>query len=484
MRPGPFIPLKTAWIILFLSLTGFGIPVQGQPVSQSVPDSQEIIIDSVVLSGNKVTRDHIIYRELMVRQGDTLDATGIDSLLIHSRENLMNTFLFNFVDISREASGSDSSRQVIRISVTERWYIWPIPILKISDRNFNVWWETKDFSRLSYGFYIDWQNFRGRKEDLLMRFQFGYDQLYDFHYTKPYINQKKTLGIGLGAGYWSRKETASMTMYNKQEFFRDPAEFARQDIFAFGQLHLRPNIYNSHLFELRYDHHEFSDSLLYQNENYSVDGANVVQYLTLHYLLKLDHRDYKTYPLEGYYADFELIKQGLWTFKENTLDNFYIQATFRKFWELGHRVYFATGINGKATFGQTQPYFAIRGIGYDRDIVRSYEYYVVDAQHFGILKSNIKFALVPQTTYEFHTIRNKKFGKIFYALYLNVFFDAGYGVYTQDFGSETNDLQNVPLLGYGTGIDFVTYYDIVIRCEFSMNFLNEAGIFLHFRAPI
>lgn len=420
----------------------------------------------------------------MFREGDTVDISLIDSLLIHSRENLMNTSLFNFVEIVRKNTADDPLRQIVHIDVTERWYIWPIPILKISDRNFNVWWETKDFSRLSYGFYIDWRNFRGRKENLLMRFQFGYDQLFDFQYVKPYINRKKTLGIGMGAGYWIKKETASKTLYNKQEFYSDPGRFARQDIFAFGQLHVRPNIYASHLIELRYDHHDFSDSLLGQNENYSINGANRMQYLTLHYLFKLDHRDYKSYPLKGYYADFEVTKQGLWTFKENTLDNLFILATFRKYWELGHRVYFATGINGKATFGQSQPYFAIKGIGYDRDIVRSYEYYVVDAQHFGILKNNIKFALIPQTIKQFHSIRNEKFGKLFYALYLNVFFDAGYGAYTQDFGQETNDLQNTLLLGYGTGLDFVTYYDIVIRCEFSVNFLNELGIFLHFRAPI
>ena len=157
--------------------------------------------------------------------------------------------------------------------------------------------------------------------------------------------------------------------------------------------------------------------------------------------------------------------------------------TFRKYWQVHQRIYVATGVNGKVSTG-LQPYFIIRGIGYDRDVVRAYEYYLVDAQHFGILKSNIKFAIIPNQVKKINFIRTEKFSKIYYALYLNIFADAGYGIYNQDFGQETNDLQNAFLFGYGAGLDFVTYYDVVVRFEFSANLLNETGFFLHFRAPI
>ncbi len=461
-----------------------GTVLFAQEPGPEIGSFQTCTIDTIILSGNKITRDPIIKRELLFAEGDHLSGRALDSLIARSRENLLNTLLFNFVEIIRYSDTGDHSHQNILIEVTERWYVWPIPILKISDRNFNVWWESKDLSRLSYGFYIDWRNFRGSKENLLMRFQFGYDQLYDFVYTKPYINRKKTVGLGVGAGYWRKRETNFMTLENKQQFYKHTGEFARQDIFAFGQVLLRPNIYNSHEFELRYDQHHFSDSLIAQNEYYSQGGAKEVQYLTFHYLFKNDHRDFKSYPLKGHYIDFELIKQGLWTFNTNTLDNFYLLATFRKYWELYPKIYLATGLNGKVSFGETQPYFILKGIGYDRDIVRSYEYYVVDARHFGILKNNIKFALIPEKVKDLKFIRSEKFSRIFFALYMNVFFDAGYGAYNQDFGTETNDLQNILLLGYGGGLDFVTYYDIVVRVEFSVNFMNEPGMFLHFRAPI
>ena len=462
----------------------FSVDSFGQTETSGFPSDDSLLqINSIALAGNKITKDQILLREMILKPGDFINPARLDTLLSRSRENLMNTLLFNYVEISVNVDEKDSNLLNISVEVVERWYIWPIPILKISDRNFNVWWQTKDLSRLSYGFYIDWRNFRGRKENLITRFQWGYGRNLSIQYLVPYLNRKKTMGLGFGAGYSRQKETAYRTMYNKQEFFKEPDDFAREDVFAFGQFLLRKNIYTSHQFELRYDQHHFSDSLVQKYPDFTSDSSSQVRYLTFNYMMKFDHRDFKSYPLKGSYADLSVIKYGLWTFNENTLNTFSILATYRKYFELSPRVFFATGLNGQISAG-LQPYFILKGIGYDRDIVRSYEYYLVDAQHFAILKNNIKFSLLQNRDKKIDFIRTEKFSRIYYAMYLNVFFDAGYGYYDQDFGTETNDLQNALLMGYGTGLDFVTYYDVVIRLEFSMNFKNEAGVYLHFRAPI
>jgi hypothetical protein len=444
-----------------------------------------ITIDTVTVTGNRVTRTPVIVRELVFGLRQPYQPRELDSLIAKSRENLMNTLLFNFVEIDLVEGNAGAGTREVNVRVTERWYVWPVPILKISDRNFNVWWETRDLSRLSYGFYVDWKNFRGRKEHLILRLQFGFDQLYDFQYTIPFLNRKKTLGLGFGGGVWQQRESAVRTDDNRQVFYRSPGAFARRDYFAYGNLTIRRKIHQTHLFELRYDQHEFSDSLLAQNENFSVNGAGQVRYLTARYLFKSDHRDFRQYPLNGWYFDAELAKYGLWTFSDaNTLDFSYILSNFRKYWQLHPRWFIASGATAKLSAGQPQPYFILKGIGYDRDIVRSYEYYVVDATHYGILRNNLKFALIPQKSGQFRNIRSERFGKYYYALYMNVFIDGGYGYYRQDFGRTGNDLQNELLVGYGAGIDFVSYYDIVIRMEFSVNLMREAGFFIHFRAPV
>ena len=78
-------------------------------------------------------------------------------------------------------------------------------------------------------------------------------------------------------------------------------------------------------------------------------------------------------------------------------------------------------------------------------------------------------------------MRNPGISNFHYAFYLNAFADIGY---VGDAYFNNNLLANNTMIGYGVGLDFVTYYDKVIRGEFSTNKLNEFGFFLHFVQPI
>ncbi len=452
------------------------------PDSMGQYNNAQVFIDTIVITNNKITKDKVILRELLFKTGDTIAYESLDLLKKRSEENLVNTSLFNFVMIRFSEPGPSGSIRAL-VNVTERWYIWPIPILKISDRNFNVWWETRDLNRLNYGVKIDWQNFRGHREKLSAIFQFGYDKIIGLAYQIPYLNKQKTLGIGFGAELQRNREVAYRTVENRQVFIRDDDEYVRKDINAFMQFLYRRGIYNSHLLEVSYDKHIFSDTLNMLNPYYA-DGKDVNQYFSLHYKFKSDYRDYKPYPLTGRYFDFEFIKRGLGVFGEESLDFFYFLSSFRKYWQLSKHFYYAFGLNCKFSNEGRQPFYIVRAIGYGRDLVRGYEYYVVDGQNFGIWKNNLKFALLPKHVSEIKFIRSEKFSKIHFAFYLNLFFDIGYASNMQYYGDNNNDLVNDLLIGYGLGLDFVTYYDIVIRTEFSVNKMGETGFYLHFMAPI
>jgi hypothetical protein len=127
------------------------------------------------------------------------------------------------------------------------------------------------------------------------------------------------------------------------------------------------------------------------------------------------------------------------------------------------------------------PYFLNYGMGYGREFVRGYEYYVVDGQNFGILKTDFKFAIVPQRVSVLKFIPTEKFNKIPWAVYLSLFNDFGY---VSGDAANGNDLQNTIMWGYGAGINLVTYYDIVWRIEYSFNQKGEGGFFVHFMASI
>jgi hypothetical protein len=67
-------------------------------------------------------------------------------------------------------------------------------------------------------------------------------------------------------------------------------------------------------------------------------------------------------------------------------------------------------------------------------------------------------------------------------MFMNLHGDIGY---VQDkFYSKNNPLSNTWQYGYGVGLDFVTYYDIVVRLEYSINKQLQNGFFIHMSAGI
>jgi hypothetical protein len=75
----------------------------------------------------------------------------------------------------------------------------------------------------------------------------------------------------------------------------------------------------------------------------------------------------------------------------------------------------------------------------------------------------------------------KKFSKVHFALYWNNYLDAGFVVNENE---KTNDLTNRLLIGAGSGFNWVTYYDVVFRTEYSVNQFGELNFNIAVVAPI
>jgi hypothetical protein len=231
-------------------------------------------------------------------------------------------------------------------------------------------------------------------------------------------------------------------------------------------------------------HIDFSDSLLSRNPDYNYTSQATSDYLNLYYKLKIDHRDAKYYPLKGWYLDAEIYKGGLGFKFEKPVNILWLRSTSRLFLPLCQRWFFGTSFVGKVSSSSYQPYFFMQGLGYDRDFVRGYEYYVVDGKHYALSRNTIKFALLSERNSNLAFIRSQKFSRIHYAAYLTLYADAGYSWLDKTYKPVLNDLPEQILLGAGLGLDFVTYYDKVIRFEYSINKLGESGIFIHLIAGI
>jgi len=435
------------------------------------------LISKINISGNRITHNNIIIRELSFKKGDSLSKAQYEIEKQKSAENLMNISLFNFVTITEIY---DENKININIHLIERWYIWPIPVFDLADRNFNTWWKTKDFDRVNYGIDLAIYNFRGRNETLDLLLSLGYDQKYGFAYKIPYINKKQSLGLTLSGNFIQSHEIALKDSNNKVVFFKRTDIFPKKNINAALGISFRNNIHNSHFLELGFDNYDFNDSIIILNPEYSVNKRSSLNFFSIYYQYKNDYRDYKPYPLKGHYFDIEVSKYGLALLNDEVTNLISIKSSYRKYFQLRPDFYFASGIT--AMINSEFPYFIQNGLGYIRDYVRGYEYYVVNGQSFALIKNNLKYAIVPQRVSKINAIKTEKFNTIPYAFYLNLYADAAYVYQKQN--DSYNSLVNKLLIGYGLGIDFVTYYDKVIRLEYSVNKSGEKGIYIHFMTSI
>ena len=272
-----------------------------------VVKNDSVTINSIVLIGNKITKDKIIFRELEFKKGDILSVSLLDSLILKSQQNLMNRSLFNFVTITKTI---DNDNYSIEVNVVERWYIWPIPILQFADRNINAWWDKRDFSRLNYGIDLRIDNFRGLMENLNIVLQGGYDILLGFRWNLPYLTENQIFGMGFAGGVKLNHEVAYQTIDNKEQFYHSADGYAQQLTFANVNFTFRPEYNYLHSLSVGFNQYIFQDTILKLNPEFAFSGTKY-DYFTISYGFKLDFRDYAPYPLEGYYFDVSLEKKGL-----------------------------------------------------------------------------------------------------------------------------------------------------------------------------
>lgn len=471
--------LLCTFALLFSAITSSGAATLSDTLTPNA-SGERLVIASIQLLGNKITRDDIILRELTFHLHDTVPAADLDKRFRRSEENLLNTSLFHKANITWLQNGR--SAQVF-IIVTERWYIFPIPIFEIAERNFNVWWKEKDFSRLVYGGTLNWSNFRGRNEVLSATLRLGYTERLSLYYGIPFINHRQKSGLAFGMYFSGNHQTSVRTANDKLLYYKNEDVYARKEAGAYVQFTHRRNLYQTHMLEAGFRTVHVTDTVMLINRDYLNDTRQPTQeqYFTFRYFFKSDHRDAVVYPLKGYYVDAEIGQTGL-PLTKDPVNITSLTGRYKRFWKLGAGFFFGAGATAKVSGSSWQPYYHVRALGYGREFLRGYEYYVIDGQHFALLKSDLKYQLCRKRELHVAALPFTKFNTIPYAFYLNLYSDAGY-VKDKQF-STGNPLTNKWQYSFGTGLDFVTYYDMVFRFEYSMNRMGETGFFIHFTAPI
>ena len=136
----------------------------------------------------------------------------------------------------------------------------------------------------------------------------------------------------------------------------------------------------------------------------------------------------------------------------------------------------------KTTYDQGLPYYLQRGLGYGNASVRSYEYFIMDGQHYVLGRNNLKYTLMPERAIPYTENMHRLIRDFRFGIFINLIADIGY--VQDDLYGDLNSMSNELLMGTGLGIDFVSNYDMVFRIEATIHQDARPGLFLHYSKSI
>lgn len=448
------------------------------PLLAAFGQQEYVIVRNIEVDGNKKTRRNIITREMTFVKGDTILLEDLADQLEQNRQRIMNTSLFVWVKANVRNWNLDTKQADISITVQELWYIFPIPIFELADRNLTVWWDkyNHSFRRVNYGARFDHKNFSGRADQVKVVIQGGFTHKYEVAYRSPYINKAQTLGLSSEIHFSNNREIRIATVDSRDSFFRDDTQKLFRRFRTGVGLQYRPGLYLFHTLDLKYHQRRIDDTVAILNPDFFLHGKLQQRYFELFYKFSMDYRDFRPLPIKGYYFSAEFKKEGFGIFDD--VNTMIINAKYAKFMSLTPKISLETNVEGNLNLiRRVQPYYNNRALGFGSDFIRGYERYVVDGQDYAYLKSTLRYELYNKMLDLGQFIPLKPLRQVPIKLYGKIHSDWGY--VNESFYEDVNSLSNELLGGTGFGLDLMLYANKVFSFEYTYNRLGESGFFIH-----
>ncbi|WP_370583265.1 hypothetical protein [Pontibacter sp. FD36] len=437
--------------------------------------TESVVIDSIGFKGNEVSKSRMLLFELNISPGDTVATAELEAKLEENRRRLFNLRLFHEVGYTYTCLGG---RVTVTYTMQERWYLYPIPIFDLADRNFNAWLERRDWGRVDYGINLIRRNFRGRNEEVRVRLQQGFNKRLEFIYRVPYVSRTHKLGMDFGVADYRSRAIDYRTLNNRQRFFVQESGVPIQRTLLTTGLTHRQSVQRQEGIRLTYVKEQVADTVLALNPVYYSDGGHDRQYLRVELSKVVNQRNSFIYPLTGSY--FEAIAAQTFFVNGNGTPITTLRAKYVDYRHLSGKYYYFVGGEAQARLSRRYAYADNVALGF-RSLVRGYELQVVGGQHFGLFKQGLTRELFQHKGVHLKFIRSPKFNKVPLALYANVFTDAGY--VADNVFDKGNPLANRLLAGAGAGLHLVTFYDFVFRAEYTLNREGNGGLYFSGRFP-
>jgi hypothetical protein len=269
---------------------------------------------------------------------------------------------------------------------------------------------------------------------------------------------------------------------HRYEFIRSENTL-RTDRVAALTYSYRKSFYKTHLVKVEYRNASLTDTLKILNENYTKSSAEKgLEYTYITYQFNADHRDFFAYPLKGFNLQASITKTGI--AESDDINKVEASVNYAHYFDLGNKFYLSnyTGLYGSTP--RDLAYVGYGALGTRKVFARGYELYVIEGPNYFLNKTTFKKLLFADT-YHWADFPVDQFQTIPFALYFKVYADIAYVEnYRAYRNPEVGDPNNTRLAdkwlsGIGFGLDAVTFYDVVLRFEYTFNSQSERGFYFH-----
>lgn len=424
------------------------------------------VFKNLNLDSHLRTRPAVFLREMGISFGDTI--WHRDSMASVWQKRLSGLNLFNFVGVQIDSN-------TINIHVLERIYTWLMPRFSWADRNFNVWWQTRDPSRLIYGGTLYANNLGGQNYSAYLTLVAGYNHLAELGLNTPFTKHSGGWAGSFHMQYWSNHELWNTARHDTLQFLHlDGRSIQRNTTVEFTAKH-RMNYFQRLEISMGYYRISLDSAVALETVGYLFNPLKQTEMSCKAEWIQ-DRRNQRDYPSRG--SLFRIgCKESLFPIalaKPKFVSTAFVRYSHFQPLHSAGRWVLATLAAGN-WLSAKMPYRYSRQLGYQSDYVRGYEPLVGDGRGFVLGKAALRYAVLSN-----HTVgKNTKgiFGNYFQipiSLWCNIFADAGRVI--QPYNEAVNPLSGGWYRGLGLGLDVTVWYSAMARIEYSRNHMGN-GVF-------
>lgn len=329
------------------------------------------LLEEIRIIGNKRTKPQTILREINFEKPQLVT----DKDIKYYENRILSLGIFSDVKIF---VSKEFEKHVLIILVQEAWYFWPLPFVYFNDR---------DFKKISYGLNLGIQNLSGRNESLNTGFSLGYNPKFYLSYYNPNFDFDNMLIFYLRTQIQKRmNKSLEAQKVNNQNYYEKYFNFE----FGLGR---RPNIFNQISASLAYEYIEPDEYFPFRT--ISTNGIDRAISFQVNY--SYDTRDFSAYPKTGSNVSVAYRKTGL---GESPVDFNTLTFELKKIQQVTYPIIYLRNYT-RHLFGPVLPFYANSYLGY-QERLRGYFYDIFESNSMTVTNFELRFPLIEKYLLKFN----------------------------------------------------------------------------------